>query len=318
MAQTQVTLGDITFAGLEVPERIAFGGDQALTVHELVGGVRVVDAMGRQDMPLEWSGYFMGPTALDRALYLNTQRILGQGLVLTWSQLRFLVVIQRFDAQFELVNRLPYRISCTVVEDRATPTMAGAVPDIDDQMAGDMNAANALGTSIGDSTLSGLLGTLDTAIKGVSTFANAAQSTLNGVLQPIAAVRARVGTLVSAAINTSQNVSTLGGLAPNTPLSQSVAKLATQVNSFNSQPALFSLQNVMGRMTANLGSVSGNARTVTVAGGNLFDIAAQQYGDATSWTAIAKANGLSDPVVTGVKSIVVPTKPDTAGGVLGF
>jgi hypothetical protein len=260
----------------------------------------------------------MGPTALDRALYLNTQRILGQALVLTWSQLRFLVVIQRYEAQFELVNRIPYRICCTVVEDRATPTVAGVVPDIDDQMGGDMNTASALGSSIGDSTLSGLLGTLDTAIKGVSTFANAAQSTINGILQPIAAVQTRLGILVASAINTSQNVSTVGGLLPNTPVSQSVARLATQVTSFESQPALFSLQNVMGRMNANLGSVSGNSRTVTVAGGNLFDIASQQYGDASSWTGIAKANGLSDPVVTGVRSLVVPTTPDTAGGVLGL
>lgn len=318
MPQVQVTLGDITFAGLEVPEKITFGGDQSLTVHQLVGGVRVVDAMGRQDMPLDWSGYFMGPNALDRALYLNTQRILGQKILLTWSQLRFMVVIQHFEAQFELANRIPYRISCTVVEDRATPTVAGIVPDINDQMSGDLNTANALGVSIGDSALSGMLGTLTTAIQGVSRFANAAQSTLNGVLAPIAAVQARVGILVASAINTSQNVSTVGGLLPNTPLSQSVAKLATQVLSFNSQPALFSLQNVMGRMSANLGSVSGNSRTVTVAGGNLFDIASQQYGDATSWTAIAKANGLSDPVVTGVNSLVVPITPDTAGGVLGI
>lgn len=316
--QTQVTLGEITLAGLEVPERIAFGGEQSLTVHELVGGSRIVDAMGRQDMPLEWSGWFMGENALDRALYLNTQRVLGQQLVLTWSQLRFLVVIQRFEAQYELANRLPYRICCVVVADQATPTVAGGVPTVDDQMSADMNTASGLGTAIGDAPLSGLLGTLDTTIKAVSTFANATRATINSVLAPIAAVQTRVGILLASAINTSQNVSTVGGLLPNTPLSQSVAKLSTQVTAFHSQPALFSLQNVMGRMSANLGSVSGNSRTVTVAGGNLFDIAAAQYGDATSWTAIAKANNLSDPVLTGVHSVIVPVQPDTAGGVLGL
>lgn len=316
--QTQVTLGEIALAGLEVPERIAFGGEQSLAVHELIGGTRIVDAMGRQDMPLEWSGWFMGNTALDRALYLNTQRVMGQPLLLTWSQLRFTVVIQHFEASYELSNRLPYRICCVVVADQATPTVAGGVPTVDDQMLADMNAASGLGGVIGDGTLSGLLDTLGTAVKTVSTFANAAQQTINSVLQPIAAVQTRVSILIASAINTSQNVATVGGLLPNTPLSQSVSTLARQVTAFNSQPALFSLQNVMGRMTSNLGSVSGNSRTLTMAGGNLFDIAAQQYGDATSWTAIAKANNLSDPVLVGVKNVIVPTRPDTAGGVLGL
>jgi hypothetical protein len=317
MTQTRVTLGDITFAGLEVPERIAFGGEQSLAVHELVGGVRVVDAMGRQDMPLEWSGYFMGPTALARALYLNTQRVIGQALVLTWSQLRFLVVIQHYEAHYELSNHIPYKITCTVIADQATPTVAGVVPDIDDQMSGDFNTANAFGVSIGDGALTGLLGTLGTGITAVSTFANAAQSTINGVLQPIAAVQARVGTLLASAVNATQSVTTVGGLIPNSPLAQSVAALAGQVTSFGSQSSLFGLQNVMGRMTANLGAVSGNAKIIPVAGGNLFAIAAQQYGDATSWTGIAKASGLTDPVINGLQQIVVPTKPDTVGGVLG-
>jgi hypothetical protein len=316
MSQVRVTLGDISFAGLEVPERIAFGGDQSLTVHELVGGVRVIDAMGRQDMPLEWSGWFMGANALDRALYLNTQRIRGQQLVLTWAQLRFLVVIQHYEAHYELSNRIPYKIICTVIADQATPTVAGVVPDINDQMLGDLNIGNALSALIADSPLTALMSTLTTAIAGVSSFANAAQSTINRVLQPIAAVQARVNTLVASAINVTQNIATVGNVVSGTPIA-SVSSLAAQVSSFGSQPALFSLQNVMGRMTANLGAVAGNTQIIQVAGGNLQAIAAQQYGDATSWTGIAKASGLTDPVIAGVQQIVIPPKADTAGGVLG-
>lgn len=315
--QTLLTLGDITLAGFEVPESLPFGGEQSLTVHELIGGERVVDAMGRSDMPMEWSGHFMGATALDRALYLNTQRVLGQPLVLSWSQMRFLVVIQKFEAHYQLKNRIPYSISCVVVADQVTPTAAGLVPDIDDQMNGDMDSANALGGLIDDGPLSGLLGTLGTAISAVSTFANATQATLNSVLQPIAAVQTRVGILLASAINTGQNVSTLGGILPNSSLSRSVANMSEQVVSFERQPALLSLQSVTGRMVGNLSGPSGNSRSITVAGGNLFDIASQQYGDATSWTAIAKANGLTDPVISGVQKLTVPTHPDVAGGVLG-
>ena len=39
-------LGDFQFQQQEIPESIPFGGEQALAVHRLVGGVKVVDAMG--------------------------------------------------------------------------------------------------------------------------------------------------------------------------------------------------------------------------------------------------------------------------------
>jgi nucleoid-associated protein YgaU len=55
---------------------------------------------------------------------------------------------------------------------------------------------------------------------------------------------------------------------------------------------------------------------VTTAGGNLFSIAGQQYGDATAWTGIAKANNLTDPFVQGTQTLNIPAKPDTAGGIL--
>lgn len=318
MAQTVLQLGDLTFAGLEVPARLPFGGNQSLTVHKLVGGARVVDAMGPDDKSLAWSGWFMGENALARALYLDTQRKLGQALVLTWAQMRYLVVIESFEPNYQRINEIPYTISCVVAEDQTSPVTTIASANIDDQMSDDMDTANGLGGLIGDGPLSGLLGGLDAAIGAVSSFANASQSVISGVLQPIGAVQSRLQTLVASSINTTQNITTAGGVLPNTPASQSVAALGGQVASFEQQPLLFSLQNVVGRMGANLGSVTGNSQTITTAGGNLYDLASKQYGDATSWTAIAKANNLSDPQVVGVQSLIVPKQPDTAGGILGL
>ena len=57
---TTVTLGGFAFQDFEVPERIPAGGEQMLAIHKLVGGRRVIDAMGRDDAALEWSGYFLG------------------------------------------------------------------------------------------------------------------------------------------------------------------------------------------------------------------------------------------------------------------
>jgi hypothetical protein len=53
---------------------------------------------------------------------------------------------------------------------------------------------------------------------------------------------------------------------------------------------------------------------LTVAGGNLFQIAAQQLGDATQWIRIAQLNGIDDPLLTGVMSILIPDIDANAGG----
>jgi hypothetical protein len=60
--------------------------------------------------------------------------------------------------------------------------------------------------------------------------------------------------------------------------------------------------------------MSGTTTTITVAGGDLFHIAAQQLGDATQWIRIAQLNGLSDPVLTGVTTLQLPAQNPAAGG----
>lgn len=317
MADTTVQLGDLVFTGLEVPESIPWGGDQALVVQRLVGGARVIDAMGRDDMPLTWSGIFLGAAAFDRAQYVNSQRVAGQALTLSWGGLNFTVVVRTFRADYRLAVHIPYEITCEVVTDNVTATTPGIVPNVDDQMDSDMTTSLGLGQGIGDSTLNGLLGTLNTAISGVSTFANASQSVIASVLTPIAAVQGQVQTLLAAAINTAQNVASVGGVLPGSPILQNVNSLASQVTAYQQQPLLLNLQSVMGRMAANASSVGTNSRSVVVGGGNLFNLASKQYGDPTSWTAIAKANGLTDPQLSGIQTIIVPMQPDNAGGFLG-
>src|ERR1700682_5035179 len=139
---TSLSLGDVLFADLEVPDHITFGGDQRLTVHELVGGTRVIDAMGRSDMPLEWTGTFMGANALSRARYLETQRIAGLSLPLVWSELFYDVVIAHFEAVFQREWMIPYRITCVVVANHNSPQTSLAGPSINDLIATDQSSAN--------------------------------------------------------------------------------------------------------------------------------------------------------------------------------
>lgn len=55
-------------------------------------------------------------------------------------------------------------------------------------------------------------------------------------------------------------------------------------------------------------------KTIIVAGGNLFEIAANYLQDATQWIRIAQANNLSDPVLTGVTTLIIPDVNLTLGG----
>jgi hypothetical protein len=55
-------------------------------------------------------------------------------------------------------------------------------------------------------------------------------------------------------------------------------------------------------------------KKISVAGGNLFHIAAVQLADATQWIRIAELNGLSDPILTGIKTLLIPHADPSAGG----
>lgn len=137
MTDIVVSLGGIALKSMEVPDRIAFGGNQATKVHKLVGGNRVVDAMGRDDIPLEWSGRFFGADALSRAQAIDALRKAGKAVNLAWSALSYTVMITRFVADFEFISNLPYQITCEIITDDSSPAAQSDQTSIDDQTSAD-------------------------------------------------------------------------------------------------------------------------------------------------------------------------------------
>src|SRR5277367_6265103 len=112
-------LGPVSFQDFELPGRIRFGGAQRLAVHVLPGGARVIDAMGPDDADIAWGGAFSGVDAADNARALDLMRVQGGVWTLAWDAFCYLVVIREFAAAYEHSNWVPYRISCTVVQDLA-------------------------------------------------------------------------------------------------------------------------------------------------------------------------------------------------------
>jgi hypothetical protein len=140
MTGTPLLLGPIAFGDFEVPERIGFGGAQRLVVHTLPGGARVIDAMGRDDADLVWSGVFSGPDAAERGRLLDVLRVVGAPLPLSWDAFLYTVVIARFDAIYSSPWWVPYRITCKVIQDEAQTPVVAAV-DLLSSVLGDIASA---------------------------------------------------------------------------------------------------------------------------------------------------------------------------------
>ena len=57
-------------------------------------------------------------------------------------------------------------------------------------------------------------------------------------------------------------------------------------------------------------------QTLTVCGGNLFDVACRVLGDAARWSDLAALNGIDDPWLNGIITLVIPasSKVGSLGG----
>lgn len=147
-----------------------------------------------------------------------------------------------------------------------------------------------------------------TKLSAISTLSASAVSAIAAAAAPLAAVQARTQALIAAGEASVAAVPTLGQVTQGQPLPAQVASLIAQCAAAVQLPALYELASVVARMQANLALVAdpaGNNQVVT-GGGNLYQIAARTYGDATRWTDIAAASGIADPMMIGFNTITVP------------
>ena len=136
-------LGSLDLSGFELPSRIGFGGAQQLAVHKLIGGARVLDALGRDDASLEWSGVLAGSDAADRARQLDAVRVAGELQTLTWNAFCYSVVVSKLQFTYTSPWWIPYRISCVVQRDLAQGTIT-SVPSASAAVLADLAFAGQL------------------------------------------------------------------------------------------------------------------------------------------------------------------------------
>lgn len=320
---TRLTLGQFVFNDMAIPEGIGFGGDQQISVKRFVGGGRDVQTLGFDPEAPSWSGVFLGQDAMSNATTLKAMTATGNQYLLTWDALSYLVVIRSFRPVFQKAFHIPYSIVCEVIADNSQPVQYQA-PSVNTAIMQDAGAASALSTQIAAlpnapsaSGLASAMSALTAAIAAVSDFSKASQSTINSVLAPLAQAQKQVNLLIASAENTLGSVSTVGGLLPNNPIAKSVAQLSNYAAAAQSSPMLVQLSGVLGRIGSNLGQSNSSIRVVTVSGGNLFDLASKEYGNAMGWTVIAAANPSlkGETQITGVTSLVIPPYTNRTDGI---
>lgn len=349
-----LSLGAFVFQDMEVPEVLPFHGAQRLSVKTMIGGTRQIDALGTDLAPITWSGTFWptaGQTALDRAKMIELMRDAGQPINLIWDTLSYSVYISDFNPDYRFA-RIPYSITVEILADLTAPATAIVNPTVDDIVGAELSKTNQLlsviasienlSTSLvnGVAALNELVGAvaigiyaassnissassaaplgLNSTSASVSSLMAAPPSVINPIMAQLLAAIHQASTLSIEADSVLINVSGPGGMLVGVSIGSNIAAFEALLAANDLQANLLQIDASLKTMQMNLAQINSSARTITVSGGNLYDIAAKEYGDAAGAALIMQANGLIDPTITGNTTLIIPPYNAVAanGGVL--
>jgi hypothetical protein len=147
-----VEIGDLVAYGFALPQRLNFGGAQRLGVHQLPGGIRVIDTMGPDEDDIHWQGWFYSDDGFDpvaAAQSLDRKRRAGIPVTLAWDSFQYTVLIEHFKGEYEFPSRVGFELSCKVVQDDTAGSPDDGSGDLDGLFGNDLgnvlNAAQGLG-----------------------------------------------------------------------------------------------------------------------------------------------------------------------------
>jgi len=245
-ASGPIVLGGMVLTGIEVPDRLRVGGRQALLVHRVIGGGRVVDALGNDPDRLELSGRFMGPDAQARAQTIERMRGAGVPVAFSGAGLSGMVWVAQFEYAYEAKGAIcSYRLTLERAVD--PPVVSGGLGALSTMIGGDAaQAVSGLTSAIGQ-------------ISSMSFTAVGQLNTVVGQITPVASLLGAGGALASVT----------NGLSRAVALTQSGVDLSTVPRSVDSvvsglAQAGSGLGATIGQAGANVeGIIPANAASVT-------------------------------------------------------
>lgn len=185
-ATAPVVIGGMVLTGLEVPDALVVGGRQNLVVHRLLGGGRVIDALGNDPDRLTLHGRFVGPEAQARAQAVERMRMAGAPVAFSAAGIGCQVWVAQFSYAYEARGAIcAYRL----VLERPSAAVSGA------GSGGGATASALLGEDLGSA-----LSSVTSAINGISSGAyvlSGQLGTVVGQVTPLATVLGAGGALAS-------------------------------------------------------------------------------------------------------------------------
>lgn len=268
-----LTLGAITFSSEETPEKWNIGaGQQMLQVDDLPGGGRVVNDFGNSADEISFTGRFFGPNVAIRVMQIRAYRVSGEVVTLSWKDEIYRVKIKSFNPGY-LAGYNQYEITCVVIQD--------------------LNGAFAIQAQAN----------VDAQVQALQSLAQVQQ---NGVAGIDPNGNTQYGQQLSNLWDGLQNASPLSqNIVAQGPALQNLATeavLAVQAYQATISPTAPQYPYTVA-LVASLLAIGANIQSgmttgaVSIPGGDLFTVAATQYGDVTQAFALAQANGYVYPIL---------------------
>jgi hypothetical protein len=248
---TYLTLGGYTFQGFGVPERINGGGAQRLVVHKMLGGARVIDALGPDDDAIHFQGRFRNAddlNAMGDAMRMDQMRRAGRPVLLTYWNQNIWVVISKFAFSFERFYEVPYQLELEVMQNAAQQNVQ---PDPTPAAAVSSDATLAQQTAGGSTATQAAVQPLQTGSLYPNGQANVNLSSGTPVTQDVAnGVAVNLGPIASAG---DIQPTTPGGITAGGDPATMASGLTTQAGTMTDAAAAQNTLPVVNRMQVNLG-----------------------------------------------------------------
>lgn len=134
MATDFLVLGGIVFDDWSTPSNMPYGGHQAMAVHKLPGGARVVDTLGPDEADIRFTGIMYDDNAYGVSETLDALRLSGTQVPLMFAGRFYQVIVARTKVDIKRFPQLmAYDVTCLVVQN---------------QMAGNLNATPSTTTQL--------------------------------------------------------------------------------------------------------------------------------------------------------------------------
>ena len=140
----RVTLGGFVLDGFSAPQTMVGGGRQAMAVHKLPGGSRVIDTLGPDDADIPIAGQLYDANAYATCRAIDAMRAAGTQVPLIWGGQFLMVIVADFRYT---VHRFPnwcdYSILCLVASNPAQGALGAIVSTVGGMIAADLSAMGA-------------------------------------------------------------------------------------------------------------------------------------------------------------------------------